>query len=81
MKRWIASVLTACFLLSGAAMADGVLSDGWQEASTDALLNARTQISNQLRKSTQAQKQFLFQAKAWKFLIPLRWMPGSGVAG
>jgi len=52
MKRWIASVLTACFLMPGAAMADGVLSDGWQEASTDALLNARTQISNQLRKST-----------------------------
>ena len=48
MKRWIASVLTACFLLPGAAMAEGVLSDGWQEASTDALADAKTAISRQI---------------------------------
>jgi hypothetical protein len=48
MKRWIASVLTACFLLPGAAMAEGVLADGWQEASTDALVDAKTAISRQI---------------------------------
>lgn len=48
MKRWIASVLTACFLMPGAAMAEGVLSDGWQEASTDALADAKTAISRQM---------------------------------
>lgn len=50
MKRWIASVLTACFLLSGAAMADGVLSDGWQDASLDALLDAKASMNQQITK-------------------------------
>ena len=50
MKRWIASVLTACFLLPGAAMADGVLSDGWQEASLDALLDAKASMNQQITK-------------------------------
>lgn len=50
MKRWIASVLTACFLLPGAAMAEGVLADGWQEASLDALLDAKATMNQQITK-------------------------------